>query len=943
MNQNTTSLSIKGFDDLLKKYKLDKTSTLNITNTRIGDKNLGIYGGSYSIEYNEEFWDSYYKHIFVNRNKEYLTETQIIENSPILIDIDLRYDKSIKERQHTKEHITDLLYLYTEKLNEIYKINDNFKFDIYVMEKDKVNIFDDKVKDGIHIIMCLSMHKAEQVYLRRKILEEMDNLWSLPILNSFEEVFDEGITKGFVNWQLYGSRKPGHKPYNITYYFTAIYSEEEDYWKLQENNILKINVRETLPLLSAKYDKHQQLELLDNEYVLEAINIEKQNINIKNSNKKLLETPINIDIDITDYSKINNMVQLDYLISLFINDVTISDYELKETHYFTMSLPESYYNEGSYNKWIRVGWALKNTNEKLFLTWMKFSSQSNKFDFNDLPKYYSMWKSFNFKHSDKLSNRSIMYWAKNDNFQQYELIRKDTVTYYVEQSVECLMKKDKIGEFDLAIVLYQMFKDLFVCVSIKNNIWYEYKKNRWVETDSGNSLRIRISKDMYGIYFNKCCNTMIKKNELQINNKEDENLRKILQHKIEIYGNIAMYARSTSWKNNIMKEAKELFYDEDFMKKLDANPELLCFNNYIIDFKNNIYRNGKPDDFISKSTNIDYIPYNKLTGKIEDTDTTFENVKQEIYQFMDELFPDSSLRQYMWDHLASVLIGRNENQTFNIYNGSGANGKSVLVALMTECLGDYKATIPITLITQNRNNIGSTSSEIVQLMGIRYACMQEPSKGDKINEGIMKEITGGDPLTGRALYKDSITFIPQFKLVVCTNVMFDINTNDDGTWRRIRVVDFESKFIDNPYQNEDKFPKSNFPYQFQVDKKIDKKFKLWAPVFMSILVNLAFEKQGKVIDVPKVTIRSDIYRNSQDYLTEFTKERLQRKKDGSIKKSELLEEFKNWYIANYGRATLPKGKEISDHIEKLYGKCKNDKWRNIELIYNYDDDNDDDE
>ena len=119
-------------------------------------------------------------------------------------------------------------------------------------------------------------------------------------------------------------------------------------------------------------------------------------------------------------------------------------------------------------------------------------------------------------------------------------------------------------------------------------------------------------------------------------------------------------------------------------------------------------------------------------------------------------------------------------------------------------------------------------------MGVRYACMQEPSKGDKINEGIMKEITGGDPLVGRALFKDSVTFIPQFKLVVCTNVLFEIKTNDDGTWRRIRVCDFMSKFNDAPYEDEHRFPKSNFPYQFKIDRKLDKKFNIWAPVLASI-------------------------------------------------------------------------------------------------------------
>ena len=63
-------------------------------------------------------------------------------------------------------------------------------------------------------------------------------------------------------------------------------------------------------------------------------------------------------------------------------------------------------------------------------------------------------------------------------------------------------------------------------------------------------------------------------------------------------------------------------------------------------------------------------------------------------------------------------------------------------------MGDYKATVPVTLVTQKRNNIGGTSSEIVQLMGVRYAVMQEPTKGDKINEGIMKEIITTDPPYG---------------------------------------------------------------------------------------------------------------------------------------------------------------------------------------------------
>ena len=191
---------------------------------------------------------------------------------------------------------------------------------------------------------------------------------------------------------------------------------------------------------------------------------------------------------------------------------------------------------------------------------------------------------------------------------------------------------------------------------------------------------------------------------------------------------------------------------------------------------------------------------------------------------------------------------------------------------MSKCLGDYKGMMPITLITQKRNSIGSTSSEIVQLMGTRYAVMQEPSKGDKINEGIMKEITGGDPIQGRALFKDNVTFVPQFKLVVCTNTLFDIKSNDDGTWRRIRVCDFMSKFLENPYMDEE-ISKENYPYQYKIDKNIDQKFDIWAPVLMSMLVDISYKNQGNVSDCKIVVGSSDQYRRS-NYLTEFIKDKI---------------------------------------------------------------------
>ena len=199
----------------------------------------------------------------------------------------------------------------------------------------------------------------------------------------------------------------------------------------------------------------------------------------------------------------------------------------------------------------------------------------------------------------------------------------------------------------------------------------------------------------------------------------------------------------------------------------------------------------------------------------------------------------------------------------------------------------------------------------------------------------MKEITGGDPIQARGLYKESETFIPQLKLAVCSNVLLEINSNDDGTWRRIRLCEFMSKFKENPVENDE-----DEPYQFKVDKKLEEKFDDWKVPFMSKLVSIARQTKGNVKDCDIVMSKSNEYREGQDYLTEFVNENIETNEDGIIKKDELYQHFSAWYKEHYGR-NVPKGKEIFDFINKKYGKCKKKIWEGIKIIYTYDDDQED--
>ena len=448
------------YTENLLKFLTNKGETY--THTRIANKNLAIQGGIFNIEReNEElFLKNYISNVFIKGNMEYLTEKQLIENGPLLIDIDLRYSSEIQTRQHTINHIIDLIMIYANKISSIFKIPDNQLIPVYVMEKNCVNIQDNITKDGIHIILGIKMHKAIQVILRELVLKDLLTIWDdLKIINDIEEVIDIGITKGFVNWQLYGSRKPGNKAYLIKNIFKLNYDKSEDDWTIMEDDVKEFKIEEDFIKLSARNTnwtefplqeaKKEEIELSINNFYNKKIN---KNFKSILSVKKIINNQYN-------YSLINNAETLEeYLLNFFEEINTSTDYVLKETHEFCLILPETYYEKGSYNKWIRVGWALKNTSSRLFLTWLKFSSQAKDFDFKEVHNLYDQWEQFDTYNVDGLTSRSIMFWARNEFFTEYKKIRQETISFYIDETIKAAT------EWDLANVLYQIYKDEFVCV-----------------------------------------------------------------------------------------------------------------------------------------------------------------------------------------------------------------------------------------------------------------------------------------------------------------------------------------------------------------------------------------------------------------------------------------------------------------------------------------------
>lgn len=237
----------------------------------------------------------------------------------------------------------------------------------------------------------------------------------------------------------------------------------------------------------------------------------------------------------------------------------------------------------------------------------------------------------------------------------------------------------------------------------------------------------------------------------------------------------------SSAKEAMIKECQHLFDIPASPEDFDAYSDFLNCQNGVVNLRNGELMPHDSSLMLSKICNAEY---------------DVKKGKPELWlKFLDDVTNhDKGLQEYIQRCVGYSLSGSIQEQCAYFLYGMGNNGKSTFLDTIADLLGDYAAnTQPDTLMLQGKlgSSGGGANTEIARLKSARFVTSEEPTEGVRLNEGLLKQLTGGSKVTCRFLYGDEFEYTPEFKIWVATNHKPVVRGTDVGIWRRIKLIPFE--------------------------------------------------------------------------------------------------------------------------------------------------------
>lgn len=860
---------MNSFKEYIKKFNKDLQDMENVTH-------LSFSGGKYNIrdENYDEFYEMYYKCLMKNESMYIIEKINNSNNFSFFIDIEVPKKKQ-DELKITDEDVIEIINKCNKCINDIYE--DCNTENIVSRRNDKYHINYPKV----------IVNKSTSKYLSKMLMKELNNISRLYI---DESVYNTGL-------RLFGSRK-----------------NEKDIMKEKVEKVGNYSsIYKVYDILNGKYKQESNLKydefmklVIRKKKNIELSKMKKEyNINMKEeTTQKFIETNVDENVDeklevvrLLRNIKNNNKIYMDvYDCNVQNKDIKIKN--MKNKVYIYVNFKEKFcpfYDREHIRDTSPI--YIEITNKRIYIKCHDIDCKGRKYpdEGMNMPLNYEN----EYKKLYKILNKK--YWDT-------ELDINDNINELLEESL--------IGtHYKVAKVVYNIYKENYRIDDIKNAEWYYYNNVRWSKTDM---MSINLSEEVKKYYnsikiSDKNIN-ILKDSESELNTessmKSEDNER---NKRID---NIINKLENVSFKKSIMSEMNYLFktLEPDFVSKLDSNPYLIGFNDGVYDLENNIFRKGKSDDYITQNTGYDYIEYNPESEQVK-----------EIYTFLSEIIPNKVVREYLLKILGRSLLGINDEK-FYIFTGlSGANGKSTLVNFLEYTLGDYATSSDVSLLTNKKGLSSSASPDVIRLKGKRLVSFAEPESQDTLKAGIIKSFSGGDTIVARELFKSPVSFKLQASMILCTNDIPDISSFDGGVARRLRVINFTSRFCDNPKESN----------EFKIDVSIQEKLKSWRPYFFSILVNYykiyqaEFSKNRCIKEPDEVKIATNKYQKDNDKFNDYISENIKEDKNCFESLKMIYTNFSRWWTLNYSKSKIPNIKELRKALRNRYGEEIEKKINNV--------------
>lgn len=933
---------MEALKSFLERYRVKPGESCTHTSKSTGELKEGWISGSYYVgkDVLDQFFVKYCNAVS-SKNKGPLTLTEKpTVFAPLRVDFDFKATiETGMKRQYTIKMIKRIVSIYQDEIAAIVDpaIYEKKLLWCLVLEKPSPRVEDGVIKDGFHLhFPYFIVDKwVSDVYLRAKVTTRMiaEDVWKdAKLITKPQDIIDTSMAAK--PWMMYGSCN--YKNKNSLPYVINRKDGSEKHGHAFDHNQKEIELDK---MFEEKMEARRALSektLSVNYYLPRFLSVRgyTQDTNLKQDITKMKAqqsrrtgrtVPINRRRDIEDILKDIQTIKEAGLMGM-LNDDRADKYE----------------------SWMDVGWTLFSItqgHEEGLEMWIDFARRSPKFVEGECE---DQWNRMIVR--DKTIG-SLLRMAHNDSPIEYGKYKEHDSRNKAWQALE----ESRPAEYDTAEIVKSMFGDKYVCAragSGESSVWYKFLDHRWDLIEDGLPLRKLLVVDIRKIFVDlereintKCGSTKHRIDTIDEEYSEEKVRLQLELKKLELQKRrCAAYSyalKTDTFMSKVIRACRIWAHNPQFERKLDENRTLLGFENGVLDLELCTFREGRPDDYVSMSTRINYQHYNP-----EDDEMI------EVEDYFMKVYPNPARREFAKNFFALTLKGGNDQKAFLIATGDSDGGKTMTFKLIRAGFGDYYDVIPRYMLTQstNSNNSAQARPDLLEFKGKRFITGTEFKGADKFNMSTIKEFTGDETQKARGMHSGKFHHINiQAVFAIGCNDRPKVDADDEAFFSRVHVLDHEAKFIlpkneskyTIPATLEEQMAKKIFPADINLKERLPH----MAPAMMCMLFERYKAIKGKIPPIPdEVKMSSQRYRQENDVFSNFTHQRIVRAKEEDAKGAYILmsimrNDFDNWCkqtytagVVNKDEYTLKK-KLISilgeiqekDKDKELYG-YRNGRW-----------------